>query len=199
MFGSALSGLVASVVGNQTAMDTASAFFGPLAFILAAGRIAPSRRNQTVLILAGLVVVVALLSLVLATWMSVEEFNVLIPLAQCLAALCAVFLRHEKSSGILAGLFGVLILGLQLGGPALHFWTVVVALQNSGLLAGFITFMLPVISTAYWFFRIWNLTGTVANTYCTAVLAYLGVAVVGAVGVVLASRDDTTSPPPSQS
>lgn len=100
-----LAGMAASLAGGflvipfgQAAIDTASAFAGPFAFVCAAGLIAPARRRDVGVVTASLVAVLALGTFVLSTFTSVEEFSqlserarILTPTAQLLGALYALF------------------------------------------------------------------------------------------------------------
>ncbi len=63
MLGSLLGGLALSLFGNQLAMDSASALLGCFAMVFTAGLIAPSKRAKTTLICAGLVTLLALITL----------------------------------------------------------------------------------------------------------------------------------------
>ena len=99
MLGSLLGGIALSVFGNQTAVDSGSAFFGCFALVFIAGLIAPAKRGNTTLIFAGLVTLLALVSLVASIATSLEGFadrpplqKILIPVSQILGGLYAAFL-----------------------------------------------------------------------------------------------------------
>ena len=99
MLGSFLGGIALSVFGNQTAVDSGSAFFGCFALVFIAGLIAPAKRGNTMLIFAGLVTLLALVSLVVSIATSLEGFadrpplqKVLVPVSQILGGLYAAFL-----------------------------------------------------------------------------------------------------------
>jgi len=202
MVGSVLSQLVASLSGNQAfvgAVDTA--VFGFLCVFLA-GLVAPSHRYRVSFLLATLLVGLCTIGSVL-TALGVQPFvrellkqKVLECAAQAAGVVCALYVMRRNStsttgrrgsmnaqsrkppSRILVGLFAVLMIGMQFGGLALHFWTIVLAVRVSGLLAGFITFMMPVVSEIYWFLRSWKAAGTLRNPYCIAALAYVALIVV---------------------
>lgn len=98
MVGSLAGGIVATFFG-QTAMDTSSAFFGSFAFICGARVIAPSHKRTAMLCAAGLAVLLAISSFILAEFTTAESFahlsttqRVLTPLAQFLASLYAIFI-----------------------------------------------------------------------------------------------------------
>ena len=99
MLGSLLGGIALSVFGNQTAVDSGSAFFGCFALVFIAGLIAPAKRGNTTLIFAGLITLLALVSLVASIATSLEGFadrpplqKILIPVSQILGGLYAAFL-----------------------------------------------------------------------------------------------------------
>ena len=93
MLGSLIGGIVATPFG-QSAMDTSSALFGTFAFVFAAGVMAPSQRRKVAFVAFSIVCFLALLSLVLSMFTTIEEFaarpateKVLIPIAQLLGCL----------------------------------------------------------------------------------------------------------------
>ncbi len=99
MLGSLLGGIVLSAFGNQTAMDSSSAFMGCFALVFIAGLIAPANKKKTTLIFAGLVTLIALISMVASVATSIEGFEdqstlhkILIPVSQILGSLYATFL-----------------------------------------------------------------------------------------------------------
>ncbi len=198
--GSVLFQLVASLSGNQAfvgAVDTA--VFG-FVCVFVAGLVAPSHRHRVRFVLATLLVGLCSLGSVLTAF-GVQPFvreslpqKVLECAAQAAGVICALYVMRRNStsaekgvsmsvqsrrpSGILVGLFAVMMIGVQFGGLALHFWTIVLALRASGVLAGFITFTLPIVSEIYWFLRTWKATGTLTDPYCAAALAYVALVVV---------------------
>ncbi len=135
MLGSLFGGIVLSVFGDQTAMDTSSAFFGCFSLVFIAGFIAPTKRRNTVLLFAGAVILLALILLVASFTTTIERFadrttlqKILIPVSQILGALYAAFLlpplvtpgtfleqiwKEINALGIAVILFGILI---SLGG-----------------------------------------------------------------------------------
>lgn len=135
MLGSLLGGIALSVFGNQVAVDTGSAFWGCFALVFAAGLIAPTKRGKTTLVFAGLIALIAIISLVLSVATSFEGFadrpplqKILIPVSQILGALYAAFLlpplvtpgtlleqlwKEINTLGMVVVLFGIVI---SLGG-----------------------------------------------------------------------------------
>lgn len=96
--GSLAGGAVAALFG-QAASDTASAFFGPFAFVFAVGLVAPSHRQRVGMVATGLIALLGFGTFALSTFTSVEEFaqlseraRVLTPVAQFLGALYALFI-----------------------------------------------------------------------------------------------------------
>ena len=75
-------------------------------------------------------------------------------------------------------LAAILLLGCQasllLLGAVIHVWTIVLAHGTSGLLAAVVSLLLPFLAQIYWFFTAWSMAGTVANPYCLAILAWIG-------------------------
>lgn len=99
MSGSLLGGFALSLFGNQSAADSGSAFLGCFALVFVAGLIAPTKRGKTSLVFAGLIALLALVSLVISFTTSVEGFadrpyllKILIPTSQILGGLYAAFL-----------------------------------------------------------------------------------------------------------
>jgi len=139
MPGSLAGGIALKIFGSQSLMDAGSAFFGSFALAFTAGLIAPSRRGKTTLVFASIIAFLALLAFILSVGSNVEGFadrrtldKILIPVAQILGALYALFLlppivipsttleqlwREIISLGITVVLFGILIslVGLLLG------------------------------------------------------------------------------------
>lgn len=144
--GAVLAGMIGSLGGGilaipfgQFAMDTSSAFFGTLAFVCAAGVIAPARRSKTALIAASFVSLLALFRFTLSIFTTVQPFaglstgeKILIPIAQLLGSLYAVFIvpplvakgstledlwREIVALGTTVVMFGalVIVLGLVFG------------------------------------------------------------------------------------
>lgn len=97
MFGSLAGGASVASFG-QIAADIGSAFGGPFAFVFAAGLIAPSRRRAVVILSFAVVAVLALGTVALSTFTTIEEFSRLpweqrfvAPVAQVGGALAAFF------------------------------------------------------------------------------------------------------------
>ena len=99
MLGSLSGGIALRIFGSQSLIDAGSAFFGSFALAFAGGLIAPSRKSKTTLVFASVIVFLALLAFVLSVLSNLEGFadrrtldKVLIPVAQILGALYALFL-----------------------------------------------------------------------------------------------------------
>ena len=99
MLGSLIGGIVLTVFGNQTAVDAGSAFLGNFALVFTSGLIAPQKRVKTTFVFEGLVILIAIISLVLSVAANVEGLSdrtpyqkILIPVSQVLGGLYAVFL-----------------------------------------------------------------------------------------------------------
>lgn len=69
-----------------------------------------------------------------------------------------------------AGLSTGMGLFLAVYGFVMHVWTIVIALDISGLFWAFVTTCLPVVAEIYWFFAFWKIQGTALNPYCLVVL-----------------------------
>lgn len=83
---------------GDTAAQTSAAFFGALACVLIAGRIAPSRRVGLTIIIASIVSLIALTAFALSEFTNLEPYakmsdplKVLIPVAQILGGIYAIF------------------------------------------------------------------------------------------------------------
>ena len=88
--------------------------------------------------------------------------------------------------GVVGGAVAILFSCL---GLAIHFWTVIVALSLSGFFAAFIAFNLPMLSTAYWFFKVAASTG-LGSPYCIAIMAYLGLCGTAALCFLVFNREE---------
>jgi len=86
----------------------------------------------------------------------------------------------EILGGLMIFLFYVLGAGL---GTIIHIWTIVVAYNVSGIFAAMMTVWFPILAQIYWFIRIWSMVGTVINKYCLAILGYIGLWIIVAIGV----------------
>ena len=71
----------------------------------------------------------------------------------------------------------------------IHCWTVVVAWSLSGFFAAFIAFNLPMLSTAYWFFKVAAST-CLGSPYCIAIMAYLGLCGTAALCFLVFNREE---------
>lgn len=96
----------------------------------------------------------------------------------------------EFRRGAGCALAGIAGLVMAILGAVLHVWTVVIAFLASGLVGAVITVVLPVLAQIFWFIAVWRGTGTLWNTYCVAVLCYVGLFVVAGVGAILYGPED---------
>lgn len=92
------------------------------------------------------------------------------------------------------------ILGYAIGGTAyvilsilgliLHVWTIIIAFMIKGFLAALISFVLPVISQIFWFFKIGSNVGYTNNWFCISIMAYVGLWIVAFIGMAIAGNSD---------
>jgi hypothetical protein len=139
MLGSLAGGIAFTIFRSQSLMDAGSAFFGSFALAFVAGFIAPSKRSKTTLVFACVITFLAVLAFILSVCSNIEGFadrptldKVLIPVAQIMGALYALFLlppvvipgttlqelwKEINALGITVVLFGILIIlaGLLVG------------------------------------------------------------------------------------
>ena len=87
------------------------------------------------------------------------------------------------------GISGLAWLTASLLGLVIHVWTIVIAFSVSGIVAAVLTLIFPVISEAFWFFRVGS-NLSFSTTYCVSIMAYIGLLGVGFLGVVVASSGD---------
>ena len=71
-------------------------------------------------------------------------------------------------------------------GAIIHVWTIVIAFAASGLFAAVLSLVFPVLAQLYWGLMIWNMTGTLWNYYCLALIAYVGLFMVIGIGATMA-------------
>lgn len=72
-------------------------------------------------------------------------------------------------------MLGIAVIVLQIGGAALYFYTLYLAYTISGLIAAFISAMLPGLANIYWIYDRWSVTGDFLNFYTQLNLVWLGV------------------------
>jgi hypothetical protein len=164
MLGSLGGGIVASVFG-QAAVDTSGAFFGTLAFVCAAGAIAPSHRGKVTLGAASLVAILACLSFALAVFTRLEPLadlstreKVLTPVAQLLGGLYGLAVlpslltegstldrlwRELVTLGTLVGVFGALVAVIGFVTGLLTGVWIGLAIGGGVLLLGVLTLLFP--------------------------------------------------------
>jgi hypothetical protein len=94
----AFMGYYAGAVFADTAAQTSAAFFGALAFAMAAGLIAPTHRTVVTIVIASFVSLIALMAFALSEFTELEPYakmpetlKVVIPLAQILGGIYAIF------------------------------------------------------------------------------------------------------------
>ena len=99
MIGSISGGIALSVFRNQALADAGSAFLGCFSLAFVAGLIAPSKRVKTTIVFACIIACTAALSFVISVAFDFKAFSsyttlakVLVPVAQILGALYALFL-----------------------------------------------------------------------------------------------------------
>lgn len=133
MVGSLVGGIGASLFGllGQTVADTGSAFAGPFSFVFMCCLLAPSRRRTVGLFAVSIIAILALGTVALSNFTTIEEFarlstseRVLTPIAQVLGALYALFIglpflyagtlledlwREIRTLGLLVFLIGVVL------------------------------------------------------------------------------------------
>lgn len=74
-------------------------------------------------------------------------------------------------------------------GAAIHVWTIVIAFATKGLFAAILSLVFPVLAQLYWGVTIWRASGTFANPYCLALVAYASLWLLVIAGFAMASRD----------
>jgi hypothetical protein len=70
----------------------------------------------------------------------------------------------------------------------IHVWGVLIAFAVEGMVAAFLTFMLPVLSAVYWFFRVGIVVGF-DSMYCISFFVLAGVALVAAIAGAAAGNN----------
>jgi|SRR5215471_17758975 len=70
----------------------------------------------------------------------------------------------------LGSLVSLLIFVSEIGGGAIHLWTTLVGYQHSGVGGAIATFLLPVLSEAYWFRYAWRHYGFLGSWYSVSVV-----------------------------
>lgn len=74
----------------------------------------------------------------------------------------------------LGAVIGIWIIIANILALLLHVWTIIIAFSQSGLGGAVLTFMLPILSEIYWFFRSIGYTETWFNTY--SIIIYITIA-----------------------
>ena len=85
-------------------------------------------------------------------------------------------------------LFGAGYFVMVLLGAVIHVWTIVIAYETSGLPAAVLALILPILAQIYWFFDVMSASGTIANSYCLSILAYLAFMGVTFLVIVVTSK-----------
>ena len=88
-----------------------------------------------------------------------------------------------------AGIAGIAYWAASLLGMAIHLWTIVIAFKISGIIATILTFIFPVLSEIYWFFKIGSNLGF-GNIYCLSIMAYIGLFGIVFLGTMFAGGGD---------
>lgn len=169
MAGSLGGGLIFSLFGllGQGVADTGSAFAGSLAFVFASCLLAPSRKRLVGLIATLLISVLALGTVVLSNFTTIEEFvrlstreRVVTPVAQLLGALYALFIglpllsagtllddlwREIRALGLLVILLGAVLMIVGGGFALAGFGWLGLATGACAVLLGILTWVSPFI------------------------------------------------------
>jgi hypothetical protein len=82
------------------------------------------------------------------------------------------------------GIAGIALLVAVILALVIHVWTIVIAFSETGLFGGALTLVFPIFSEVYWFIRVWHALG-IDSMYCVAILAYLGLWIVGSIAFAL--------------
>lgn len=75
--------------------------------------------------------------------------------------------------GICIAISSILGIGIWVLGAGIHLYTIIMAFAETGWIGAFITLMLPILAEIYWMFASWKMVGTIFNTYCLAIFAYV--------------------------
>jgi hypothetical protein len=150
------------------------------------------------MLLGGVLIVLQLLTII-GISMDVEkvfkELNYSI-LWYCIELLPCIFGGYvgerfgREKIGILkkyvgAGIMGVAWIGAAILGLVIHVWTIIIAAQLSGLFEAVLTFIFPVLSEIYWFFKVGSNFGY-GSYYSVAIMAYIGLIIVTLLGAKIA-------------
>lgn len=84
-------------------------------------------------------------------------------------------------------MFAYIVAGIL--GLVIHVWTIVIAFLTSGLFAAVLTFIFPVLSEIYWFFKVGSSLGFGTN-YCIAIMVYIGLFGVVFLGAKIAGNGE---------
>jgi len=85
-------------------------------------------------------------------------------------------------------LAGTAYMILSVLGVIIHVWTIILAFMIKGFFAAIITFVFPVLSQIFWFFKIGANVGYTNNWFCIAIMVYAGLWVVVFVGAAIAGN-----------
>ena len=94
----------------------------------------------------------------------------------------------SAKDNIVGGILGIAWLVATILGLVIHVWTIVIAYLASGIVAAVVTLLFPVLSQAYWFFKVGSNAGYDTD-YCIAILAYVGLMVSGLISILIMDRD----------
>ena len=82
---------------------------------------------------------------------------------------------------------GVAYTILYVLGAIIHVWTIILSFMIKGFFAALITFVFPVLSQIFWFFKIGANVGYTNNPFCIAIIVYVGLWALVLVGAAVAS------------
>lgn len=85
------------------------------------------------------------------------------------------------------GAIGLIYLAFMLLGVVIYVWSIIVAYLYAGLIGAIVTVFIPVIAQVFWFFKVGLNYGFMTN-YCMAVIAYVGIIVIGFIGIMVFSH-----------
>ncbi len=74
-------------------------------------------------------------------------------------------------------------------GAIIHVWTIVIAYAISGLFGAVLSLIFVGLAQLYWGIKIWNVTGTLWNNYCLALIAYVGLLGIVGIGAMMAGSE----------
>ena len=99
-------------------------------------------------------------------------------------------MAHKRATTLklLAISLGIAMVVLWLSSAALHFYTVFVAYQDSGVFGAFISLSAPFAAELYWFVKAWRQTGTAMTGYGVSCMAVVMLGLIVGGGFLLSER-----------